>query len=66
MHASTLSGTVTFLAVLYGAFVLPAFLLVFLVGWSRVILKRHTIAQVTAGAFLSAAITFAMCILRGV
>jgi membrane-associated phospholipid phosphatase len=66
MHASTLSGTVTFLAVLYGAFVLPAFLLVLLVGWSRVILKRHTIAQVTAGAFLSAAITFAMCILRGV
>ena len=65
MHASGLSGTVTFLTILYGKFVLPAFLLVFLVGWSRVVLKRHTVAQVTAGAVLSAVFTFIMLVLRG-
>jgi membrane-associated phospholipid phosphatase len=66
MHASSLSGTVTFLAVLYGAIVLPAFLLVVVVCWSRVVLKRHTVAQVTAGAILSAVITLGILMLRGV
>jgi len=66
MHASGIAGTITFLAVLYGKYVLPAFLLVFLVGWSRVVLKRHTVAQVTAGAILTAAMTLVMLALRGV
>jgi membrane-associated phospholipid phosphatase len=66
MHASGISGTVTFLAVLYGKYVLPAYLLVFLVGWSRVVLKRHTIAQVTVGAILTAAITLVMLVLRDI
>jgi membrane-associated phospholipid phosphatase len=66
MHAAGLSGTVTFLAILYGKIVLPAFLLVLLVCWSRVVLKRHTAAQVIAGAVLTAAITFGMCVLRGI
>lgn len=66
MHASSLSGTVTFLAVLYGNIVLPAFLLVLLVGWSRVVLKRHTAAQVTAGALLTGVLTLGMMVLRGV
>ncbi len=66
MHASAISGTVTFLAVLYGKIVLPAFLLVLLVGWSRVVLKRHTAAQVTAGTILTAAFTWGMLMLRGI
>ena len=66
MHASSLSGAVTMLAVLYGRMVLPVYLLVVLVGWSRVVLKRHTIAQVTAGALVSIALTLAMLTLRGV
>lgn len=66
MHASGIAGTVTFLAVLYGKFVLPAFLLVLLVGWSRVVLKRHTVAQVTTGAILTAAMTLGMLMLRGI
>jgi membrane-associated phospholipid phosphatase len=56
----------TFLAVLYGKIVLPAFLLVALVGWSRVVLKRHTAMQVTIGAILSAVITLAILFVRGV
>jgi membrane-associated phospholipid phosphatase len=66
MHASSISGTITFLAVLYGKIVLPAFLLVALVGWSRVVLKRHTAMQVTIGAILSAVITLAILFVRGV
>jgi len=66
MHASSLSGTITFLAVLYGSIVLPAFLLVILIGWSRVVLKRHTVAQVTAGTLLTGALTLGMLMLRGV
>ena len=66
MHASGISGTVTFLAIIYGQFVLPAFLLVFLVGWSRIVLKRHTTAQVIVGAILSAAFTLIMLMLRGI
>ena len=66
MHASGLSGTVTFLAVLYGRMLLLAFLLVALVGWSRVVLRRHTTAQVIGGAALSAAITLVMLMLRGI
>jgi membrane-associated phospholipid phosphatase len=66
MHASSISGTITFLAVLYGNIVLPAFLLVALVGWSRVILKRHTAMQVTIGAILSAVITLTILFVRGV
>jgi membrane-associated phospholipid phosphatase len=66
MHASALSGTITFLAILYGKFALPAFLLVFLVGWSRVVLKRHTAAQVTMGAVLTAILTLGVLALRGI
>ena len=66
MHASGISGTVTFLAVLYGKMVLPAFLLVLLVGWSRVVLKRHTVAQVTVGTILTAAFTWGVLMLRGI
>lgn len=66
MHASVLSGTVTFLAFLYGMLVWPAFLLVILVGWSRVVLKRHTAAQVTMGALFTAAATLCVLLIRGV
>jgi membrane-associated phospholipid phosphatase len=66
MHASVISGTITFLAVLYGKIALPAFLLVLLVGWSRVVLKRHTAAQVSTGAILTAVFTLAVLVLRGI
>ena len=65
-HASSLAGTVTFLTILYGAIVLPAFLLVVLVSWSRVVLRRHTVAQVVAGALLSITLTSVILFIRGV
>jgi membrane-associated phospholipid phosphatase len=66
IHASSLAGMVTFLTALYGVIVLPAFLLVVLVSWSRVVLRRHTVAQVVAGALVSITLTSAILFIRGV
>ena len=66
IHASSMAGTTTFLTALYGVIVLPAFLLVVLVSWSRVVLKRHTVAQVVAGTLVSITLTSAILFIRGV
>jgi membrane-associated phospholipid phosphatase len=66
IHASSMAGTVTFLTALYGVIVLPAFLLVILVSWSRVVLRRHTVAQVVAGTLVSITLTSAILFIRGV
>jgi membrane-associated phospholipid phosphatase len=66
IHASSMGGAATILTALYGAVMLPAFLLLVLVSWSRVALRRHTIAQVVAGALASIAISLAILKIRGV
>ena len=66
IHASSLGGAATVLTVLYGAVMLPVFGLVALVSWSRVALRRHTIAQVVAGALASIVISLVILRLRGV
>ncbi len=66
IHASSLSGAVTFVVMLYGTQTLPLFSLVILVGWSRVVLRRHTLGQVIAGSVLGAALTTAILLIRGV
>lgn len=65
MHASALAGAVTMLSMLNGIVMLPAFLLVILVSWSRVVLRRHTIAQVIIGSFTGIALTWLCLTLRG-
>lgn len=65
IHASSLAGAVTLLTFLYGAIMLPAFLLVVLVGWSRVVLKHHTLAQVIVGATLSTLLAVIVLTLLG-
>ena len=66
MHTSSLSVTVTILTALYGITVLPAYLLVVLVSWSRVVLRRHTVAQVIAGSLVSMALATFVLLIRGV
>jgi membrane-associated phospholipid phosphatase len=66
MHASSLSGAITVLSMLYGKVMLPAFFLIILVSWSRVVLRRHTIAQVTAGTLMSIALSWCLLTLRGI
>jgi membrane-associated phospholipid phosphatase len=55
IHCAVAAGSVTILALLGGPWVTPAYLLVALTAWSRVVLKDHTTAQVIAGSVLGAA-----------
>src|SRR6266567_3330972 len=54
IHCAVASGSATILALIYGPWLLPAYALVALTGWSRVVLKDHTTAQVVAGSVLGA------------
>ncbi|MFB6617658.1 hypothetical protein ACIGFK_05465 [Streptomyces sp. NPDC085524] len=62
IHMSVAGGTVMILLLVFGAPVLPAALLAAAVGWSRLVLKAHTPAQLVAGSALggTAALTFAL------
>ncbi len=63
IHCAVASGSVTILALLFGAWLTPAFALVALTGWSRIVLRDHTRAQVIMGAVLgavAAALTYAV------
>jgi len=55
IHCAVAAGSVTILALLYGPPVLAGFLLVGLLGWSRVAVRDHTTAQVIGGIVLGAA-----------
>jgi membrane-associated phospholipid phosphatase len=54
IHCAVASGSVTILALFLGPAVLPACALVAVLGWSRVAVQDHTVAQVVAGAVLGA------------
>ncbi len=66
IHASSIAGAATMLTALYGMVLLPSFLLLILVSWSRVVLRRHTVAQVVAGSLLSIALSLLVLKLRGI
>ncbi|MEU4126710.1 hypothetical protein [Streptomyces virginiae] len=55
VHAGVSSGSVAMLAMTYGPGLLLVHPVVALVGWSRVRLRDHTLAQVLAGTTLGAA-----------
>ena len=66
IHASSLGGAAIMLTVLYGAVMLPIFVLLALVSWSRVVLRRHTVTQVIAGSLAGIVISLVILKLRGV
>jgi hypothetical protein len=66
MHASSFGGVATMLTVLYGAVMLPLFVLLVLVSWSRVVLRRHTVPQVIAGALAGIVLSLIILKIRGV
>ena len=66
IHASSLGAAATMLTVLYGAVMLPTFVLLVLVSWSRVVLRRHTVTQVIAGSLAGIVISLVILKLRGV
>lgn len=52
IHALAISGPIVALHFFFGNIIIPFYLLIILVGYSRVILKRHTVAQVYVGSFI--------------
>ncbi len=65
IHTSALAGSLAILTVLYGTIVLPAFILLIALCWSRIVLRRHTLAQVIAGSLVSSALALTMLAVRG-
>ncbi|HEY7356512.1 MAG TPA: hypothetical protein VH590_08590, partial [Ktedonobacterales bacterium] len=57
IHAGGAAGAATVMALLYGAQALPLLLGVVAIGWSQVVLGKHTWLQVVAGAAISSVIT---------
>jgi membrane-associated phospholipid phosphatase len=55
IHCAVAAGSVTILAFVYGPLVLVGYLLVGLLGWSRVAVGDHTVPQVVGGSVLGAA-----------
>ncbi|MFG2482458.1 MULTISPECIES: hypothetical protein [Streptomyces] len=62
IHMSVAGGTVMILLLVLGPWLLPAALVAAAAGWSRLVLKAHTPAQLLAGTALggTAALTFAL------
>lgn len=56
VHTAVSGGAVALLALAYGPWPLAGGVLVALVGWSRVRLRHHTLAQALAGAALGAVV----------
>jgi membrane-associated phospholipid phosphatase len=55
-HCTAVAGLVVLALALFGENLLPSTLLIPLVAWSRIRLKRHTLAQTVAGSFMGAVI----------
>lgn len=57
IHTSSMACSLVALTVQFGMTILPFYLLLLLVSKARIVLKRHTIAQVSAGALLGIVLT---------
>jgi membrane-associated phospholipid phosphatase len=53
-HASGITNLVVFLWIVYGSVIAPTVIAVPLVGWARLRLRRHSLAQVLAGTLAGA------------
>ncbi len=55
-HTSAASALIMMLVVLYGPVLLPGYLLIAALAWSRIALARHTVAQALAGIGLGSGV----------
>ena len=65
LHTAFVTASVTALIILYGSIAAVTVVLVPLIAWSRIELKHHSLAQVTAGALLAALIVVVVFYLFG-
>ena len=56
LHTALITASVIILIILYGSIAAVTVALVPLIGWSRIELKHHSLAQVSAGVLLAAVI----------
>ncbi|MFE9253903.1 hypothetical protein [Streptomyces sp. NPDC006879] len=59
VHTAVSSGSIAILALEYGPWMLAAYPLTALIGWSRIALRDHTPAQVVMGSVLGAVVAAA-------
>ncbi|GAA3381302.1 hypothetical protein GCM10020367_72010 [Streptomyces sannanensis] len=64
VHNAVAGGTVMILILAYGQALLPAAVLVLAIGWSRRVLKAHTVAQLICGTALGSTAALAFTLLR--
>jgi len=65
LHTALIAASVTVLIILYGSIAAVTVVLVPLLGWARIELKHHSLAQVAAGALLSTVIIVVVFFLFG-
>ena len=65
LHTAFVTASVTALIILYGSIAAVTVVLIPLIAWSRIELKRHSLAQVAAGALLAALIVVVVFYLFG-
>jgi membrane-associated phospholipid phosphatase len=63
LHSTTFTALTTLLVTFGSPYFAFLYLLLFFVGWARVYLKQHSLAQVTVGAALGTTLTVAMTLL---
>jgi membrane-associated phospholipid phosphatase len=64
VHNAVVGGTVMILLLAYGPALLPAVLFILAVGWSRRVLKAHTMAQLICGTALGSIAALVFTVLR--
>ncbi len=65
VHTAAAAILALVLIFIYSSFFMLAFFLVFLVGWARVALRKHTVAQAIAGVLTSTAVFWSVFNLFG-
>lgn len=60
VHVAAISGLITSLSIIYKGYYVLLLLLIFIIGWSRVKIKRHTVTEVVIGGILGSLLSLIM------
>ncbi len=66
IHTTAATGLAVLTSYIAGGVATPLFFCVPIIGWSRVYMKRHTLAQVIAGTMLGAVLVYSAVQLHGI
>jgi membrane-associated phospholipid phosphatase len=60
VHVAAISGLLTSLIIIYKGYYILLLLLIFIIGWSRVKIKRHSVPEVVIGGILGSLLSLIM------